>query len=144
MQKNYTKPYHSIFRYTAKHSRCFNIFVSPWMVKCRRVFPRAFFDDDEGCVDFRPHKNARRVRGYQKNKDLLYLVQKLLEAFSIRSTVTAPNEIVIVGKSNLAQFQKEINFSPGVRVNGNRANSIWKKSFEKRQLLTKALASYQQ
>lgn len=107
----------------------------------KRTFVRAFFDD-EGCIDFRIHKNARRVRGYQKNVAVLMLVQKLLLDFSIESRIEPPNEVVIVGEKNLRRFQKEIGFSPGVRINGKRSNSIWKQSLEKREILRRAIASY--
>ena len=107
----------------------------------KREFVRSFFDD-EGCMDFRPTENIRRVRGYQKNTAILYLIKELLEHFSIDALIKQPNEIVVVGKENLVKFQKEINFSPGVRINGNRSNSIWKQSLEKRLILRKAIASY--
>lgn len=45
-------------------------------------------------------------------------------------------------KKNLDLFAAEINFSPGVCVNGNRSNSAWKESLEKREILRRALASY--
>ena len=104
-------------------------------------FLRAFFDD-EGCMDFRPKDSTRRVRGYQKNTTILHLVQELLANFGIESHVKKPNEVVIIGKENLKKFHKEINFSKGVRVNGNRSNSVWKKSLEKREILKMAIDSY--
>lgn len=107
----------------------------------RRAFLRAFFDD-EGCMDFRPARNYRRVRGYQKKVATLYLVQKLLLDFGIKAAIALPNEVIITGKENLRAFQKEINFSPGVRINGNRPNSIWKESLEKREILDRAIASF--
>jgi len=107
----------------------------------KKEFLVAFFDD-EGCIDFRIHKHMRRVRGYQKNTEILMLVQKLLKDFSIPSAIHKPNEIVITGKENLEKFQKEINFSSGVYINGNRSNSIWKKSFEKRYILDQAIKSF--
>ncbi len=116
-----------------------NIRYSP--KKLKREFLKSFFDD-EGCMDFRPLKNLRRIRGYQKNVSVLHLVQNLLMDFGISSNVKQPNEVVITGKTNLAKFQKEINFSSGVRINGKRSNSIWKKSIEKRELLRRALVSY--
>lgn len=107
----------------------------------QKEFLRAFFDD-EGCMDFRPSRNHRRVRGYQKNIKTLFLIQKLLKNFSIDSHIEMPNEIVISGKENLLKFQEEINFSFGVRINGKRSNSLWKKSLEKRKILEMAIQSY--
>lgn len=107
----------------------------------KREFIRAFFDD-EGCMDYRPSRNLRRVRGYQKETDVLYLVQKLLQDFEIQSSFKKPNEIVIAGKDNLMRFREEIGFSRGVRINGYRSNSLWKESLEKRTLLDRAIRSY--
>ena len=107
----------------------------------KRAFLMAFFDD-EGCVDFRKQKHMRRVRGYQKNVDILVLVKKILNEFDIFSMIHKPNEIVMTGKTNLEKFQKEIGFSPGVCINGHRSNSIWKKSLEKRCLLDRAIKSF--
>lgn len=107
----------------------------------KREFVRAFFDD-EGCMDFRPKTNHRRVRGYQKEVHVLKIVRELLEEFSIDSHIEMPNEVVIVGKDNLQRFEQEINFSPGVYMNGNRSNSRWKKHMEKRVLLRRAIESF--
>ncbi|MBI5645108.1 LAGLIDADG family homing endonuclease [Candidatus Kaiserbacteria bacterium] len=107
----------------------------------KREFLKAFFDD-EGCIDFRPYKNIRRVRGYQKDVSILSIVKVLLEDMGIASNIKQPNEIVISGKSHLIRFQKEIDFSPGVRVNGKRSNSIWKRHLEKRVILSRAIRSY--
>lgn len=104
-------------------------------------FLRAFFDD-EGCMDFRPARNHRCIRGYQKNVQILESVRAILADLGIDSKMQAPNEIVIAGKNNLLRFQGEINFSPAVCINGNRPNSIWRKSLEKRELLRRAIASY--
>jgi hypothetical protein len=108
----------------------------------KRNFLKAFFDD-EGCIDYREHRKTRRIRGYQKEQKNLKLIQSLLLAFGIETKLVFPNEIVISGKDNLAIFQKEINFSKGVRINGNRSNSIWKKSLEKREILDRAIHSFQ-
>ena len=108
----------------------------------QREFLRAFFDD-EGCMDFRPTNSKRNVRGYQKNIHILKIVQSVLLDFAITSIIHKPNEVVISGKENLRKFQKEINFSPGVQINGGRSNSIWKQPLEKRELLERAIASYQ-
>lgn len=107
----------------------------------KRVFLQSFFDD-EGCMDFRPHKNKRSVRGYQKNTKILNIVREVLSDFNIESNFKFPNEVEIIGKENLVKFQKEIGFSPGVRINGKRSNSIWKQSLEKREILRRAIASY--
>lgn len=107
----------------------------------KKEFVRAFFDD-EGCIDYRPEKNRRSIRGYQKNIKILNLVQKLLQDLNIESRVVLPNEVVIVGKENLTRFECEINFSTGVFMNGNRSNSRWKKHIEKRELLKQAIKSF--
>ncbi|MDP3661380.1 MAG: LAGLIDADG family homing endonuclease [bacterium] len=106
----------------------------------QRTFLRAFFDD-EGSVYF--IRKRRAVRGYQHNAKILMLIKRLLKNFSIKSNVDEKyNEIMITRKENILRFAKEINFSKGVRVNGNRSNSIWRKSLEKREILRRALASY--
>ena len=103
-------------------------------------FLRSFFDD-EGSVDFR--RSVRRVRGYQHNDKILFLIQKLLKDFQIASKVdTRFHEIIVGRRENISKFAKEINFSKGVRINGKRSNSVWKKSFEKRRILANLLASY--
>lgn len=107
----------------------------------KREFVRAFFDD-EGCMDFRIKKNVRRVRGYQKDVRILKIVTSLLSDFNIESRIVLPNEVVIVGKENLMRFEREINFSTGVYMNGNRSNSRWKKHVEKRGLLKQAIVSF--
>lgn len=107
----------------------------------KREFLRAFFND-EGCMDFRPLQNVRQIRGYQKNVQILKMVQKLLADLAIDSNIMLPNEVVIRGKENLQRFEKEIGFSAGVRVNGNRSNSIWKQHIEKKELLRRAIASF--
>jgi hypothetical protein len=108
----------------------------------KRAFLRAFFDD-EGCMDFRPTEHRRQVRGYQKDMRVLRIVQKLLSDFSIEARIIAPNEIVVSSKDNLCAFEREVGFSPGVTMNGNRSNSRWKRHVEKRELLRKAIESFQ-
>jgi hypothetical protein len=107
----------------------------------QREFIRAFFDD-EGCIDYRTKRNTRQIRGYQKNVEVLQLIQELLTHTGIVAHLALPNEVVISGKENLMRFQKEIGFSPGIYINGNRSNSIWKESLEKRELLRRAIASF--
>lgn len=107
----------------------------------QREFLRAFFDD-EGCMDFRPKRNLRCVRGYQKDRKILILVQNLLASFGIETTIREPNEVVITRKENLIKFQKEINFSKGVRPNPNRSNGLRKQEIEKREILDQAIKSF--
>lgn len=107
----------------------------------KREFIRAFFDD-EGCIDFRPLTNRRRIRGYQKDVRILKIINRLLKEFNIESHIEFPNEVVVAGKINLIRFEKEINFSPGIYMNGNRTNSRWKKHIEKRELLKMAINSF--
>lgn len=107
----------------------------------KREFVRAFFDD-EGCIDYRPENNRRSIRGYQKDIGILELIRTILADFDINSRVIRPNEVVIVGKENLIRFEREINFSLGVYMNGNRLNSRWKKHIEKRELLKQAIKSF--
>lgn len=109
--------------------------------ECKRAFLQAFFDD-EGCMDYRPKRNHRKIRGYQNDPAVLMVIQKILCTFGIEAVLAGRNEVSITGKKNLIQFQKEINFSVGVRLNPKRANSIWKKPIEKRALLRQAIASY--
>lgn len=130
----------SLAEYLAKKSDSLLKEISMLGRELQREFIRSFFDD-EGCMDFRLDRRTRRVRGYQKNTEILYLVQTLLQKFNIRSRVVS-NEVVISGKENLVKFKKEIDFSPGVRINGNRSNSIWKESLEKRELLLRAIESF--
>lgn len=107
----------------------------------KREFVRAFFDD-EGCMDYRPGESRRSIRGYQKNVQILRIVKILLADFNIAARIILPNEVMIVGKENLIRFEREINFSLGIYMNGNRSNSRWKKHVEKRELLRQAIASF--
>lgn len=105
-------------------------------------FLQAFFDD-EGCVTFIAQK--RLIRGYQHSLPMLKLIRKLLLDFNIESRIYEKYpELYISRKENLIKFNKFINFTPGVCVNGKRSNSIWKKSLEKRTILANLLASYRQ
>ena len=110
-------------------------------IRLKREFLRAFFDD-EGCMDYRPQSGRRQIRGYQKDIRILKLVRILLADLNIDSRVVKPNEVVIVGKENLVRFEREINFSRGVQMNGNRSNSRWKKHVEKKELLRQAIKSF--
>lgn len=114
--------------------------IVDWPLEFKRSFLVAFFDD-EGSVDFR--KQIRRVRGYQHNNRILTIVQKLLANFDVDSKVdTRFHEIIIGRRENIKKFAEEINFSKGLRINGKRSNSVWKKSLEKRKILANLLASY--
>ena len=106
----------------------------------QRAFLRSFFDD-EGSVYF--IGNRRAIRGYQHNNKILHLIQQLLRKFSIEGRVDRKyGEITISRREHIERFAREINFSKGLRINGNRSNSIWKESIEKRELLRGALAPY--
>ena len=110
-------------------------------LKLKREFIRAFFDD-EGCMDYRPKESRRNIRGYQKDVRILKIIKKLLLDLHIKAKIVPPNEVVISGKENLTRFEREINFSPGVYMNGNRSNSRWKKHVEKKELLKQAILSF--
>ncbi|OGN13786.1 MAG: hypothetical protein A3C71_02225 [Candidatus Yanofskybacteria bacterium RIFCSPHIGHO2_02_FULL_43_15c] len=114
--------------------------ITTFPLNFQRVFLQAFFND-EGGIYFNGSK--RRVKGYQYNNKILFLVQKLLMNFEIESVVdTRFHEIIIGRRKNLEKFAEEINFASGLCVNGERSNSIWKKSLEKRVILNMALKSY--
>ena len=114
--------------------------VASFPEELKLPFLKAFFDD-EGCVSFLGNK--RLVRGYQHSTKILNIVRKLLVDFDIESKIDSKYfEIIISRKENLLKFQKLINFSRGLRVNGRRSNSIWKESLEKREILRRAIASY--
>lgn len=108
--------------------------------KHKTAFLKAFFDD-EGSMRF--VGNKRVARGYQHSIEILRLIQCLLADLRIESKIDEKYwEIDIGRKENLIKFQKHIDFSRGIYVNGNRSNSIWKKDLEKREILKMALASY--
>ncbi|TSC68516.1 MAG: hypothetical protein G01um101466_426 [Parcubacteria group bacterium Gr01-1014_66] len=113
--------------------------ITQLALDAQKEFLKAFFDD-EGCMDF--NGATRRVCGYQYDSEILSTVKVLLNKFGIGAKLRK-YEVVITGRQNLEQFVKEINFSPGVTVNGDRYNSIWKKFLEKRKKLETAVASYQ-
>lgn len=109
----------------------------------KKIFLRAFFDD-EGCVSYSKKWNSRKVRGYQKDKEMLLLIKELLQEFNIESRIDKGHtyEVVVSRKENLIKFRDKINFSEGVFINPDRKNSIWDKKLEKRKILNKMLASY--
>lgn len=99
----------------------------------KRAFLQAFFND-EGNAFYDKKYGHNRVRGYQKNTDILLIVKKLLREFEIESRIEK-NEIVISRKHDFKNFKKEINFSPYLFLNPKRKNSIWKRKISKRELL---------
>lgn len=108
--------------------------------KEKKVFLKAFFDD-EGGVYY--SGRARRIRGYQHSRKILYLVQNLLKVFDIISRIdNRYTEVDITGRKNLFRFRDQINFSPGIYINPDRKNSLWKNKIEKRKILEKAISSY--
>jgi hypothetical protein len=114
------------------------IMTAPLLEK--KIFLRTFFDD-EGCVGWWGKKKL--VRGFQHNLEILKIVQNLLKDFNIQSKIDEKyKEIVISRKPNLIKFRDKINFSKGVYINPDRKNSIWKKKFEKREILNHIISSY--
>lgn len=99
------------------------------------------FFDDEGSVYFIGGKRA--VRGYQHSIEILMLIQLFLRELNIDSKIDAEHsEVTISRRENLEKFFKEVNFSPGLCINGHRSNSVWGVSLEKRVILNMALDSY--
>lgn len=106
----------------------------------QREFLKAFFDD-EGNITFNGKKKV--VRGFQHNLKILRVIKNLLSNFGIGSKIDKKYFEIDIGKrENLEKFAQKINFSNGLCVNGDRSNSIWKKSLEKRKILQMALDSY--
>ncbi len=104
----------------------------------KRAFLQAFFDDEGNAFLDKKYRNSR-VRGYQDDKKVLLIVEKLLLFFEVNSKIDR-NELVISKKADIAQFKKEINFSPNLFLNPNRKNSIWKRKITKREILGMILA----
>lgn len=99
----------------------------------KREFLRSFFDD-EGNVFYDKKHRHHRIRGYQKNTEILLIVGELLRDFEIESRVEK-NEVVISRKQSFVNFRKEINLSPYLFLNPKRKNSVWKRRISKRELL---------
>ena len=109
-------------------------------LKNKISFLKAFFDD-EGCITFK--NGERAVRGYQHSSKILKIIKQLLSDIGVESKIDEKySEINIGRKENIIKFKKLINFTPGIKVNGNRSNSIWKKHLEKREILKMAIDSY--
>jgi hypothetical protein len=105
------------------------------------AFLKAFYDD-EGSVAFKGNKKS--VKGYQHSVPILELVQKLLAELSMYSRIDAKFfEIIISRRVDIIRFAQLVNFSEGLCVNGQRSNSIWKESLEKREILRRLIADYQ-
>lgn len=106
----------------------------------KRIFCRAFFDD-EGNVYIGSGK--KRVRGYQKDRRVLTVVQRLLAVFGIRSKIYPSTcTLEVADRESLGRFATEINFSAGICLNSLRKNSIWKRDVEKRKVLQLAISSF--
>ena len=127
-------------QYVATKSAELLKYIQVASVQEKRIFLRAFFDD-EGCASL--WRNARKVRGFQYNREILKLVQTLLNEFGIESRIDEKyKELIISRKENLIRFRSEINFSRGIYINLDRKNSIWKRKLEKREILEKMIHSY--
>ncbi len=106
----------------------------------QRIWLRALFDD-EGHIHFTGSK--RRVRASQDELGVLKTARRFLENFGIQAQIDlAAKAVEIRGRIHLLKFQQEINFSPDIRINGNRKNGLWREHAEKRDLLDRALSSY--
>ena len=134
--------YRDLGDYMITKANNLSTYISTASKNKKRAFLQSFFDD-EGCVCYSKIEKRRRIRGYQHSKKILILIQNLLKEFSIESKIDKRfTEICISRKTNLIKFQKEINFSPGLYINPNRKNSIWKKKLAKRKILELAINSY--
>jgi len=128
--------------YVIKKTKELKQYIKKASLEQKRIFLKSFFDD-EGCISWDGNYKRRRVRGYQHSRKILELILILLKDFNIESNINKRNtEILISRKENLVKFQKEINFSPGIYINPNRKNGIWKTKIEKRKILEKAINSY--
>jgi len=134
--------YVELGEYVIKKIKELKRYIKTASMKERKIFLRSFFDD-EGCVSVEGNYKSRRIRGYQHSKEILKLIKKLLRDFDIKSRINKTNtEVCISRKINLIKFQKDIDFSPGIYINPNRKNGIWKTKIEKRKILEKAINSY--
>jgi hypothetical protein len=107
----------------------------------KRAFLKTFFDDEGNIYYNRKYK--RRVRGYQRSREILQNLAFLLKEFGIRARVDMHSKAVeFSGRKNLVTFMQKINFSPHICVNPRRKNTIWQKEIEKREILEKAISSY--
>ncbi len=101
---------------------------------------QAFFDD-EGHVHI--NGGIRRIRASQQDPALLQTAQACLKSLGIQSRIDEQaGAIEITGRANLIEFQRHINFSPGIHVNPLRKNGLFNHATEKRKILKNALESY--
>jgi len=134
--------YTELGEFVKNKSQGLKTYIEKASTKEKIAFLRAFFDD-EGSAYF--HKKIRRVRGFQKDIEILKLIQKLLKDFEIETRIDEKyKEIIIPKKENLVKFRDKINFSKEIYINPNRKNSIWKQKLEKRKILEKMINSYQE
>lgn len=107
----------------------------------QREWLKAFFDD-EGHVHMQG--SHRRVRASQHDLRTLQVAQRCLRAFEIPSRIDrASLSVEITRRKNLQRFQSVVNFSNGLTINPNRKNGLWRSALEKRDVLARLLASYQ-
>lgn len=133
--------YVQLGRYMVQKEKDFKKYIENASLNKRKLFLTAFFDD-EGSIYF--NNAIRRVKGAQKDLEMLELVSRVLGELGIKSKVDKKyGEVIISRKKNLERFQKQINFSEGIYINPNRKNSVWKEKLEKREILARALDSYQ-
>ncbi len=109
--------------------------------KWQREWLKAFFDD-EGHVHMQG--SHRRVRASQHDLRTLQVAKRCLRDFDIRSRIDrASLSVEITRRENLQRFQSVVNFSNGLTINPDRKNGLWKSPLEKRDVLARLLASYQ-
>jgi len=132
--------YVDLANYIKKKSQKLKRYIKNTSLSEKKIFLRAFFDDEGSVYLWRNH---RKVRGYQNSLEILKLIQKLLNDFDIKNRIEEKGkEIVISGKENLIKFRDQVNFSKGIFINPNRKNSIWRQKLEKREILNRAINSY--
>jgi len=133
----------------------YNVAVAAWLAReehelldvirahpeWQRQWLQALFDD-EGHVHIA--RGVRRVRASQDDVGVLRTARRFLELLGIRSRIDAfAKAIEITGRKNLEGFREQVNFSPGIYINAHRKNGLWHHQLEKRELLERALSSYE-
>lgn len=132
-----------------------NVAIAEWLsgrertllnvIRERRVWQqqwlKAFFDD-EGHVHMQG--STRRVRASQYDLRTLQIAQRCLRAFEIPSRIDRASwSVEVTRRENLQRFQSIVNFSNGLTINPDRKNGLWRSALEKRDVLARLLASYQ-